>query len=275
MLRALVVALALPGAAPAAPDDCAAGVTALKSWLALAAEDRARGAYLASDLERLVTLPLRPEKGPRMPAMTIVVTKDGLRAGNAPPAPAASARMLIATNDNVSFAKTNPNALARGVLVAAEADARAADVRDVLLAARAEGERAWLVFKPADARVKPPADSPLRKELGAVPHGDVMGVVEVVRREFAACPGLMQMMAKMGGQSTETRLKTIVEAPAPAVEACKCGTPPAHVMAVLWHLALRDLGVLVAVDGASVEKLPFGEGAWSAAAPAVVAALAK
>jgi hypothetical protein len=237
----------------------------------------ASGAVLADRVDRLVAIPLKKSTAPKQPAMTLVVDKDGLHDGARPARPVGEAKALIEANPNIAFARSNANAISRGIVVAGASDAPAASVRAAVIAAVASGEQVWLVFRPSDAKIVAPAASPITKELEPLGSSDVGELVQIITRELGPCDALMGMMRKMGGQTEATRLKTLIEGTGPAVKKCQCKPSADRVASVLWKLAFQNLGTMVAVTAKDAGALPWGEAkaTWAEAAPAVVKALGR
>jgi hypothetical protein len=272
----LLASIALAGRAAAAPS-CPDQLAALDKWLAKAKADATNGAVMSDRVDRLVALPLKKGTAPREPAMTLVIDKDGLHDGNSPARPAGDAKALIDANQNIAFARSNANAISRGILVAGTSDAPAASVRAAVLAAAAAGEQVWLVFRPSDAKVTAPAASPLTKELDPLGSSDVSKMVQIITREFGACDDLMGMMRTLAGATQATRLTTLADATGPAVKKCQCKPSADRVASILWKLAFQNLGTLVAVTTKDIAALPWGgaKATWADAAPAVVKALGR
>ena len=270
MIRALVLVAVL--AAPhAVAEPCAKKIAAYDKWLAPIKDDVAKGAVLADRVERWVAIPLRKGTPPKQSAMTIVVDKDGLHDGDGSAVPPSAAGALIEENVNISFARTNANAISRGILIAATPDAPASSVKAAVAAAAAK-ENVWLVFRPSDGTAKAPAKSAVTEELGT---RDVNALVKVITKEFGACSGLMSMMRSLGGQTESSRLPVILEQPSAALAKCKCKTSPDVVASVMWKLAFENLAVVVPVPAKAIAGLPWGDAkaTWAEAAPAVVKAL--
>jgi hypothetical protein len=272
----LLASMALAGSAAAAPS-CPDQLATLDRWLATAKTDAANGAVMSDGVDRLVAIPLKKGAAPKQSAMTLVIDKDGLRDGNKPARPIGDAKAIIDANPNIAWARGNANAISRGILVAGASDAPAASVRAAVVAAAASGEQVWLVFRPGDAKVKAPAESPLTKELAPLGSADVSKLVEIITRELGACDGLMGMMRKLSGQTEATRLTTMIDATGPAVKKCQCKPSADRVASILWTLAFQNLGTLVAVPAKDVGALPWGgaKATWADAAPAVVKALGR
>jgi hypothetical protein len=272
----MLATLALISALSAAPatGKCA-GLDALTSWLDKVESDRQRGAVLADDPTRLVAAPLRDPGGLGLPAMSIRVGADGLRAGRAGPVSPAGARQLVHDDPNVSYARENPKAFMRGVLILAEKDAPAASVKQAVAAATAEGERAWLVYRPSDVKTAPPSASALTRELQSLDRGEsgVRRLVEIIQREWSACPGLLDALRTMSGGAD--RLETIVQKTVPALKECQCQCGADKVASIWWHF-LRDLTAAYPVPPDRMDALPWGKpGAkWSVVGSQVAAALA-
>ena len=209
--------------------------------------------------------------------MTLVVDKDGLHDGNKPARPAGDAKALIEANPNIAFARSNANAISRGILVAATADAPAASVRAAVIAAAAAREQVGLVFRPSDKKIAAPAASPLTKELEPLGSGDASKLVEIIMREFGPCDALMGMMRKLSSQTEATRMTTLISATGPAVKTCQCKPSPDRVASILWKLAFENLGTVVAVKAKDLAALPWGDAkaTWAGVAPAVVKALGR
>ena len=276
MVRAMKVfvfaALALAVASPAVADTCAKQVTAYDKWLAPIKADVAKGAVMSDRVERWVAIPLRQGSPPKQSAMTIVVDKDGLHDGDGPAVAPSGAGALIERNVNIAFARTNANAISRGILIAATPDAPASSVKAAAVAAAAAKESVWLVFRPNDGTAKAPAKSPVTDELGT---RDVNALVKVISKEFGACSGLMSMMQSLGGQTESSRLRAILDKPSAALAKCKCKTKPSVVASVMWKLAFENLAVVVPVPAKSIAGLPWGDATatWADAGPVVAKAL--
>lgn len=261
----------------AAAQSCPDQLAVLDKWLATAKADAANGAVMSDRVDRLVAIPLKKGTTPKQSAMTLVVDKDGLHDGNKPARPVGDAKALIEANPNIAFARSNANAIGRGILVAGASDAPAASVRAAVIAAAAAREQVWLVFRPSDAKVTAPAASPITKELEPLGSSDTSAMVQIITRELGACDGLMDMMRKMGGQTEATRLTTLVDATGPAVKKCQCKPSADRVASILWKLAFHDLGTLVAVTTKDIAALPWGDAkaTWAGVASGVVKALGR
>lgn len=273
---ASLASLALAGRAAAAPA-CPEQLATLDKWLATAKADAANGVVMSDRVDRLVAIPLKKGTAPQQPAMTLVVDKDGLHDGNKPARPVGDAKALIEANSNIAFARSNKNAIGRGIVVFGTSDAPAASVRAAVIAAAAAGEQVWLVFRPSDAKVKAPAASPITKELAPLGTSDASKMIEIIVREFSPCDGLMGMMRKLSGQTEASRLTTLIDATGPAVKQCQCKPSADRVASILWKLAFENLGTVVAVTTKDAAALPWGDAkaTWADAAPAVVKALGR
>ena len=170
-------AVALAIAEPAAAETCAKQVAAYDKWLAPIKADVAKGAVMSDRVERWVAIPLRKGSPPKQSAMTIVVDQDGLHDGDGAAVAPSDAGALIERNVNISFARTNKNAISRGILIAATPDAPASAVKAAVQAAAAAKESVWLVFRPSDGTAKAPASSAVTDELGT---RDVNALVKVI-----------------------------------------------------------------------------------------------
>jgi hypothetical protein len=273
-LALLLFVYPLPSSAAPEPA-CAEQVETLTKWLDLAKADKTRGAILAGRVEKLVATPIRAAEPPKEPMMTLVVHKIGVSEKPGAVSAIENTKSVIESNINYGFAKQNSNAIARGILVGGENDAPAASVRKVLAAASASGEKVWLLFRPSDAKIAAPPKSKVADELAKIDSTEMMKIVEIIRREFGPCEGLIGMMGKMGGQTMATRLDTIINTPPVALKECKCKTPGANIAAVLWSIAFRELAVAIPVPAAKLETLPWGDAkaSWSSVAPGIVKAL--
>ena len=189
--------------------------------------------------------------------MTLVVDKAGLHDGTGPAVAVGEAKSLIASNRNIAWARTNKNAISHGILIHATADAPAASVKAAVEAGLAAKERVWLAYKPSDATAAAPAKSAVSEELANVDPKDISKFVDLVSREFGKCDGLMGMMRTLSGQTEASRMKTMLEAPAPALEKCACKTAPDVAASILWKLAFSNLAVLVEIK--STASLPWGD----------------
>ena len=268
--------LALAAAPAAAGPSCGQRLATYKAWNARIAGDVARGAVTSDDVGRLVAIPLRKGAAPEQPAMTLVVDRAGLHDGKGPARPPSDAAALIDANTNIAFARSNPNAISHGIMIFATEDAPVSSVRAATEAAAAAKERVWLVFRPSDAKAAPPKRSAVTKELAAA--GDDAGkLVAVIQRDFGACDGLMDMMRNLADETEASRLKDLLEAPAPAMAKCGCKASPEVVASILWKLSFGNLGVVVEVPADRIASLPWGAGTatWSHRGPAIASALAK
>jgi len=268
----VVTAFAMP--ASAAPT-CAEQLAVYDKWVAPIRADVGNGAWMSDRVDELFAVPLHKGSLPKSPAMTLIVDVDGLHDGNKPARPVSQAAIMIDANTNISFARSNPQAISHGILVLATRKAPAASVRAAIVAATATTESVWLVFKPSDGKAAPPAKSSVTAELDKIKGSEVSGLVEIVRREFGACDALMTMMQQLAGETDESRRSSLVDDPRAALDKCKCKASPAVIASILWKMAFQQLAVLVPVPAKTA--LPWGDakGTWNDIAPAVVAALAK
>jgi hypothetical protein len=271
-----VASLALAGraaAGPACPDQLAA----LDKWLATAKADVANGATIAGRPDRFVAIPLKKGTEPQLPAMELLVDKDGLHDGPGPARPARDAGAMIDANRTIEFARSNSNAITRGIFVAGTRDAPAASVRAAVIAAAASGEKVWLVFRPSDTKLKAPPASPITKELAPIGPTDAAKLVKIITREFGPCEALMEVMQNLGDATHAEKLTAMLDEPGPAVKKCQCKPSADRVAAILWTLVFRDLATLVEVTAKDVAALPWGgaKATWADAAPAVVKALGR
>lgn len=257
-----------------AGPSCKQRLATYKSWLGRIKADVAGGAVLSDRVDRLVAIPLHKGTAPDEPAMTLVVDRAGLHDGHGAARPAPEAAQLIAENRNIAWARSHANAIARGILVAGTRDALAADVHAAVAAAVAAHQPVWLMFRAGNARATAPPRSAVSRELEAAGE-DINALVPIIQREFGRCSGLMAMMRKLGGQTTRSRLATLVKAPLPAMKACRCQSGPDAVASILWTLGFANLGVLVAVPPARAAALPWGDAkaSWAQRAPLVVKSL--
>lgn len=272
-----LITAALVHASAASASPCAEQLAAFDEWLAPIKADLGKGAVMSDRVDRLVAIALRAGSPPDQPAMTLVVDAEGLHDGAGPARPAGEAAALIEGNRNLAFARTNKNAISRGIIVAAASEAPVGAVRAAVVAALASREAVWLAFRGADGQAAAPAASAVSAELDKLEAKDVSGLVAVVQREFGACDGLMAMMRKLSGQTEASRRSTLAGAPRAALEACGCKARPDVVASILWKLAFANLGVLVPVPAKGSAALPWGDGKarWADAAPAVVKALTR
>jgi hypothetical protein len=271
MTRLILLSFLLANVAAAEPS-CPAQKQALAKWLEGAAVDRDRGAILSSFADVLVAIPTRKASGLGMQAMDLVIEAEGVREGNGRLVPFAEVGALVGANRNLEFARGNPNAIARGILIHAHANAPAASVRAAALVALSTKERVWLAFRLADKQIAAPPPSPLTPSLEKIRPGDFDAVLAIVVTEFGRCEPLMAMMRKMAGLTPAGRLDLLIKGTPQALEECKCKLPGPNLASILWTLAFRDLGTAVELTG-KLDKLPWGKGTWAEAAPAIVKAL--
>ncbi|HEY3357623.1 MAG TPA: hypothetical protein VGQ83_30505 [Polyangia bacterium] len=277
-MRSMVALLMLLWSGGATAGECDDRVKELKSWMAPAAERVGRGAFasLPGLAARLAPAPLRPTTVPRHPAATIEVRAEGYAVDDKPVADAGALKAALARHPNIVFAKGNPNAAARGLLVAVHADAAASRVKPALAAAGAIGEkRVWLLFVPAQAALTPPPVSPVTKELESA-GPDVNRIVQVVRTTFEPCPSLIDTMRRASGMFTLNRLPLMLQELPAGLARCRCATPPAAVASILWVLALRDLVTAVELPLEQAAALPWpADVPWRRLAPKVLAAVGR
>lgn len=257
-----------------AGPSCKRELATYRSWLRRIKADVDRGAVMAGRVDRLVAIPLRKSTQPDEPAMTLTVDRAGLHDGRGGPVPARDAAALIAANRNIAWARTHRNAIVRGIVVAGASNALAANVHAAVAAAVTAHQRVWLMFRASDARAKAPPPSSVSKALAAAGES-VNALIPILQREFGRCSGLMAMLRKLAGRTTKSRLPLLVDAPLPALKACRCKARPDVVASILWHLAFGHLAVIVEVPAARVASLPWGDSkaTWAERAPLIVKAL--
>jgi hypothetical protein len=276
VLSSIVASLALAGRAAAGPA-CPDQLVALDKWLATAKVDVANGATIAGRPDRLVAIPLKKSTEPQLPAMEILVDKDGLHDALGPARPVRDADAMIDANHTIEFARSNKSAITRGIFVAATRDAPAASVRAAVIAAVASGEKVWLVFRPSDMKLKAPPASPITKELAQIGPRDAAKLVKIITREFGPCEALMEIMQNLGDATHAEKLTALLDEPGPAVKKCQCKPSADRVASILWTLVFRDLSTLLEVATKDVTALPWGgaKATWADIAPAVLKALGR
>jgi hypothetical protein len=258
-----------------AKPSCASQVSSYEKWLEPIKAEVAKGAVVSDRVDQLVAIPLQTGSPPDQPAMTIVVDKEGLHDGRKPARPPADAAALIEGNETIAWAKDHKNAISHGIVVLATRDAPAASVHAAVVAAAAAHEQVFLVFRPSDATAVAPAASAVTKEIDQLDSKDVSALVKVIQRDFGPCDGLMGMMQELSSQVESLRLKTLINAPGPALKKCSCKTPPAVAASILWKLMFKNLGVVVLVPDKLIGGLPWGDAkaTWETVAGAVVKAI--
>jgi hypothetical protein len=274
LLWSVVVVAVYATSAGAAPT-CADQLATYDKWIAPIRSDVGNGAWISDRVDDLFAVPFHKGTLPKMPAMTLVVDVDGLHDGGKSARPVSQAEIMIEGNTNISFARSNPQAISHGILVLATRKAPAASVRAAIVAALASKEAVWLVFKPSDGKAAAPAKSSVTAELDKIKSSDIQPLVTIVRREFGACSGLITMMQQLSSETEDGRRTALVDEPRAALEKCQCKSSPAVIASILWKMSFQQLAVLVAVPAKAT--LPWGDakGTWNDVAPAVVAALAK
>ena len=222
-----------------ATPSCGDRMKDYAAWEAPIHADIEKGAFISDKVDELVALPLRGGTHPRHPAMTLVVDAAGLHDGKGPAVAVGDAKSLVAKNRSIEYARKNKNALPHGIVIHATPDAPAAYVKAAVDAGLATKERVWLTYKPSDSKGAAPPTSSVTDALAGTDDKDFEKLVEIVRREFDPCAGLRAMMQTLSGQTEESRMKTLVDAPAPALEKCACKTDPAVAAAILVEALLQ------------------------------------
>jgi hypothetical protein len=222
----------------------------------------------------LPELPVGETRPPANPAATVEVRKAGFTVDGKPAAGGVEVRHLLAKNPNIAFAHGNPQAIMRGVIVAATREAKPADVRLAIEAAYSLNERVWLLFSPPQASFVEPGPSPADARLSAVAPGDAVALVQVIRVEAQGCSEVQTLFGELASEgSASGRAKAILTRVPPALERCACKASPASWGAILWHLNLRDLVFAVEVKKDALAAPAWtAAGTWALAAPKVLEA---
>lgn len=242
----------------------------LEPYLGLVAKGALSGpAGIRSDLPEM---PIGETKPPGNPAATVEVRKAGFTVDGKPAATGNDVRHLLSKNPNVTFARTNPQAIMRGVVVAASREAKPADVKLAIEAAYSLNERVWLLFSPPQASFVEPPPSPADSRLSTVAPGDAVALVQVIRVEAQGCSEVQTVFGELPSEGTATaRAKAILTRIPPALERCACKASPASWGAILWHLNLRDLVFAVEVKREALAATAWATAeTWAQLAPKIV-----
>ncbi len=249
-------------ARPPAATDCSSDVAALRMWATPYRELTGRGAFGGPTGSRLwlPELGAKPSKPPAHPAALLEVTESGFKV-DGKSVPAAGLQQALLDGANLSFAATHPNAIFRGVLVAASAKASAPRVKTAIEAALATRENVFVLSAPSAAA------------FGAAPDGSTAPmtfdeVVEAIGQEAGRCPDAQRVLRRVSDFGSGQSSALLVEIP-DALAKCQCNSTPEVWKKLLWRLAVTDLVFSNEVRPALMKSSAWGKGPWGETAKAL------